>query len=357
MIKAKEIISIIEVSNRRQYKVLFDAVATNIKNNCFTSQNFIKTINSSSNYGIFFDYRLVDSSDNVVIKNACVEFTAGDIVRDRFRISAKDLSNSLGNNKLLITPAYLGSTFNKYKSNLFVAISPDGQQLRVGFWFKKQLLDDSMDNPQSLIDTYYRVGSFFDQIFSRALEFRIKHSDPKTREDVEFQVLSGIRKKSGLDVHGVQGNINDNEYYLYCFINATNPDDKEQNFIEFISGSLEKLNVVYGGFKKIGATVSSSKHIYSTYSTISTSIEFKGYSNITVSLYDDITLHNLHGFKPSPPSGYVTVSICYGYAVELGSLPEDYIKNLISAISECFVGYKKLINQFVNKPIKKTNEW
>jgi hypothetical protein len=160
-----------------------------------------------------------------------------------------------------------------------------------------------------------------------------------------------------MDVHGVQGNINDNEYYLFCFINATNPDNKEQNFIEFISSSLEKLNVVYGGFKKIGATVSSSKHIYSTYSTISTSIELNGYSNITVSLYDDITLHSLHGFKPNPPPGYVTIAICYGYAVELGSLPEDYITNLINAISECFVGYKKLINQFVNKPTKKTNEW
>jgi hypothetical protein len=357
MIKAKEIISIIEVSTKRPYKALFDAVATNIKNNCFPSQVFIKTTISGSYYKIFFDFKLVDTSDIIVIRNECAEFMGGDIVRDRFRISAKDLSNSLGASKLLITLGYFESKYDKYKSLLFVGSSPDGQQLRVGFMFKKQLLDDSVDNPQSLTDTYYRVGSFFDQMLSRALEFKIKHSDPKTREDVESQVLSGIRKKSGMDVHGVQGNINDNEYYLYCFINATNPDDKEQNFIEFISGSLEKLNVVYDGFKKIGATVSSSKHIYSTYSTISTSIEFKGYSNITVSLYDDITLHNLHGFKPNPPHGYITIAICYGYAVELGSLPEDYIKNLIGAISECFVGYKKLINQFVNKPTKKTNEW
>ena len=43
---------------------------------------------------------------------------------------------------------------------------------------------------------------------------------------------------------------------------------------------------------------------------------------------------------------------------ELNFLPENILKELADSIGEMFIGYKKLINQFNNKPTKKTNaDW
>jgi hypothetical protein len=43
---------------------------------------------------------------------------------------------------------------------------------------------------------------------------------------------------------------------------------------------------------------------------------------------------------------------------ELDFLPENKLKELADSIGEMFIGYKKLINQFNNKPGKKTNaDW
>ena len=43
---------------------------------------------------------------------------------------------------------------------------------------------------------------------------------------------------------------------------------------------------------------------------------------------------------------------------QLINFTESFLLKLIDAIVECFIGYKKLVNQFINKPTKKTNtDW
>jgi hypothetical protein len=58
------------------------------------------------------------------------------------------------------------------------------------------------------------------------------------------------------------------------------------------------------------------------------------------------------------PNNVVRVGVILYPVYAVSFMPEISIDDLTSAIGDVFIGYKKLVNQFVNKPTKKTNaDW
>ena len=63
-------------------------------------------------------------------------------------------------------------------------------------------------------------------------------------------------------------------------------------------------------------------------------------------------------FSGEVPNNVVRVGVILYPVYAVRFMPEISIDDLTSAIGDVFIGYKKLINQFVNKPTKKTNaDW
>ena len=63
-------------------------------------------------------------------------------------------------------------------------------------------------------------------------------------------------------------------------------------------------------------------------------------------------------FLNEVPNNVVRVGVTLYPVYAVRFMPEISINDLTSAIGDVFIGYKKLVNQFVNKPTKKTNaDW
>jgi hypothetical protein len=184
-----------------------------------------------------------------------------------------------------------------------------------------------------------------------AIQFRLKLADPENTVEIRKKFIKMVMS-SGLPIQLYYPDESCLTFYLVVPVEKGERSTKIRDyFLEFLDEIDRKLILPVKELERVvgPATVGSQFPSYTfqlpktlldmglnLYSTENTSI-----SSLNLSRERGIVV----GFRIFHPK-------------ELNFLPENKLKELADSIGEMFIGYKKLINQFNNKPVKKTNaDW
>jgi len=275
-----------------------------------------------------------------------------DDFKNQFKVLSSDLTKFLGP----ISPSggsrFLTSMYKQTHSSLEVGSYYGG--LGMSFVFDTSLLFlDFIFDPEFIES----LGSSGFAIFCVNSSTYIRNQVNKGEaESPENQICSGIVKKSQLPIRYV----NDGRPNLYLDIPVVS-ESKESPKERFFKETKDKLELPLSSLKKIsrrGDFFKDSGLWFPYYGFFGAS------SKIMVGLlFHEDGNSSLRKESPVLPGFIRVLCVLSNLNYLIGFYNDDeeldsYIESITESVVDVFIGYKKLVNQFNNKPSKKTNaDW
>jgi len=269
-----------------------------------------------------------------------------DDFKKQFEMLSSDLTKFLGPISPLTNPRFLGSNYKQTHSFLEVGNSSDG--LGMSFVFDVSILFlDFIFDPEFI----ELLGSEGFATFCVSSSVYIRNQVTKREaESLEKKICSGIVKKSQLPIKYVY----DGRPNLYLDIPVVS-ESKESPKERFFKETKDKLELPLSSLKKISrrGDFLEDRGLWFPYHGF-----FATASEVVVGLLFREDGNNSLRKESLVLPGFIRV-LCVLYNLDyLVGFSNKELDSYTESIVDVFTGYKKLVNQFNNKPSKKTNaDW